>query len=135
MNPPPTRPKWRKGHKIAIGIVGGLFVLVLLIAVIAAIAGGGGDPDPEGIPDGFDAYVTDLAAIDPAITADRDEDALYNDANNTCADIQAGDADDVLIPRVLQRYGVNEAEAVVTEDVAAQILAVTREHCDTIRPE
>lgn len=138
MHPPqPQRPKWKKGHKIAMAIIGGLFGLVLVIVVIAAIASGGGQEEPEsgGIPEGFDAYLADLDAIDPGIREGRTDDAIFNDANNTCADVQAGEADDILLDRTVSRYGVNEAEAIVTEDIAQQILDVTREHCDTIRPE
>jgi hypothetical protein len=140
MHPPqPQRPKWKKWHKIAMAIIGGAFGLILVIVVIAAIATGSGDADQQGddsgIPAGFDAYLADLDAIDPGIREGRPDDAVFNDANNTCADIAAGEADDVLLDRTVQRYGVNEAEAIVTEDVAQQILDVTREHCGTIRPE
>lgn len=135
---PPKRPVWRKGHKIAMGIIGGAFGLVLIIVVIAAIASGGGQEEPEndgGIPADFDAYLTDLDAINPGIRAGREDQPVYSDANNTCADIEAGTEEDILLDRTVQRYGVNEAADIVTEDVAQQILDVTREHCDMIRPE
>jgi hypothetical protein len=137
MHPPQRqRPKWKKGHKIAMAIIGGLFGLLLVIVVIAAIASGGQEePEDSGIPEGFDAYLADLDAIDPGIRAGREDEPVFNDANNTCADIEAGTEDDVLLDRTMQRFGVNEAEAIVTEDVAQQILDVTREHCGTIRPE
>jgi len=137
MHPPqPQRPKWKKGHKIAMAIIGGLFGLILIIVVIAAIASGGQEePENGNIPDDFDAYLADLDAIDPGIREGRPDEAVFNDANNTCADIQNGEADDILLNRTVSRYGVNEAEVIVTEDVAQQILDVTREHCGTIRPE
>jgi hypothetical protein len=137
MHPPqPQRPKWKKGHKIAMAIIGGLFGLILIIVVIAAIASGGQEePENGNIPDGFDAYLADLDTIDPGIREGRPDEAVFNDANNTCADIQNGETDDILLDRTVSRYGVNEAEAIVTEEVAQQILDVTREHCGTIRPE
>jgi hypothetical protein len=141
VNPPqrPQRPVWRKGHKIALAILGGAFGLVIIIVIIAAIASGGGQEEQPanegGIPADFDAYLTDLDAIDPGIRAGREDQPVYNDANNTCLDIEQGTEDDVLLDHVMQRFGVNEAADIVTEDVARQILDVTREHCDMIRPE
>jgi hypothetical protein len=140
--PPQQRPKpkWQTWQIVLVSVLGGLVVLILGIVLIANAIGGSDSADTEtstdtGIPDGFDAYLADLDAIDPGIRAGRPDDAVYNDANNTCADVQAGESDEVLLDRTVSRYGVNEAADLVTEDVAQQILDTTREHCGMIRPE
>jgi len=141
VNPQPTKASaWKRGHKIAISVIGGLFALILVIMVAVALSSDNpSDEQPEAdvdaLPEGFDDYLADLAAINPAITEGRPEQAVFNDADNTCFDIEQGVDGDTLTSHVLQRYGVNEAADIVTEDVAAQILEVTRGYCDIIRPE
>jgi hypothetical protein len=141
MHPPqPPRSKWKTWHTVLISILGGLVLMIGGIALLGAALSNDSSDEPEdtasdGIPEGFDAYLADLDAINPGIRDGRPEQAVFSDANNTCADIQSGTEEDILLDRTVQRYGVNEAEAIVTEDVAQQILDVTREHCDTIRPE
>jgi hypothetical protein len=140
--PPQQRPKpqWKTWHIVLVSTLGGLVVLILGVVALASALGGDDSTGTEtatdtGIPEGFDDYLAELDAINPGIRADRPEQSVYNDADNTCADVEAGTEEDVLLDRTMQRYGVNEAEELVTEEVAQRILDVTREHCGTIRPE
>lgn len=134
----PQRSQWKTWHKVTLSIIGGLFALILLIVVAANLAvddqESGNETVDEGIPEGFDAYLAGLDEINPGIREGREDQAVFNDAENLCATINDGADEETLIQGTIARFGVNEAEDVVTEDVAVQILTLTREHCDTIRP-
>jgi len=141
MNPQPTKTSaWKRGHKIAIAVIGGLFALILVAMVAVALTSDGqSDEQPEtevgALPEGFDDYLADLDAINPGIRQGREDRAVFNDANNTCLSIEQGTDEDTLISSTVQRFGVNDAADIVTEDVATQILETTRGYCDIIRPE
>ena len=139
--PPRPEPKWKARHTVLVSILGSVVLLVLAIVILnAAFPTNPSDTEPsatagDDLPEGFDAYLADLDAIDPGIREGREDRPVFNDASNLCASIADGTDEETLIQGTIARFGVNEAEDVVTEDVAIQILDVTREHCDTIRPE
>ena len=130
---PPKHSAWRTWHKVTLGVIGGIAGLILVIVIIAGITTDTSD-EPDAIPAGFDSYRAAIDAIDPAILDGRNDQPVHNDADNTCHDIGEGVDEETLIGRVQARYGMGDAEGIVTEDIAAQILEVTRDHCDMIRP-
>lgn len=135
--------QWKTWHKVVLGFVGGLLVLVCGIAAIGIALDGDEEPtgDPtvpvegsEEMPAWFLDYTAALDAIDPGIAAGRDVQALVNDAENTCLSIEQGESEETLVDMTVSRFGVNEAEGLVDEAMAVEILEVTRERCDEIRP-
>lgn len=133
---PPKRSAWRTWHTVVVSILGSVIVMFLAIPFLNSLSASEEDhTETTGPPEGFDAYLDGLDAINPGIRSGREDQPILNDAENLCATISQGADEETLIQGTIARFGVNEAEDIVTEDVAAQILALTREHCDIIRPE
>lgn len=111
------RPQWKRGHFIALAVIGGLFVLVAFIAVAAALPGGVSEPAEA--PSANEAALAALEAIDPALVVGA---SVGNDIDGVCLDIEQGKDDATLARNASLRFDVDET-------VGAEIVEAVRPHC------